>query len=180
VFGLVTSLLSTIFEGIPPLRALWRNVVERKLEVEIKGTEFLGKQRPPEFSVALEDSPGLIPSLPALIAADFALLLLNHRPDRPERLRRAWLEVKRRRWWFWRSTMIRVPVLQRTTQQDLPVGDVLLEPMGSPVEVSCRVMGFLDSSLKRTVPRRSELWLVLDMVGPIRKIQRKIDDLVRD
>ena len=112
---------------------------------------------------------------------DFALRLINHRTDRKERIIGVWLAIKKRHWLLWHKTIARVPVCQRLRSpgEPPPIRNVVLEPLSAPTEIQCRTYDILSDDVPERVPPKSELWLILDMVGPVRRVERKVEDLIR-
>lgn len=126
--------------------------------------------------VAIEDQPAH-PSAQLHFAVRFA----NHRGDRRERVVGARVEFKKRRLWLWRKTITSIQVWERTQRQSggPPITDLAIEPMAAPVEAQCIAEGDFDSDMLRAFPRLFDARLVLDMLGPIRRLERQIMDFKR-
>ena len=162
--------------AVPPLRAIWRRVMEGHLEVDVLPTP---PDTEPSFTVSGggRDVPPTWGLVPAGLYATFRLRLLSHRTDRPERVIGCSLAVKRRRLRFWRQTLLEVPMVRRS---DYGAVNVRLDPLSGPTEIDLVVQDESpDSSL--IIPAEqlngTEIVLVLAMVGPIRKLERKLRDV---
>jgi len=174
----VAQIVDVLLEATPILRGLWRRLLERGIEVTVlPPLDPGGKEREAEPVIEVDRDP--LPAVGRTIYADFALRLINHRTDRKERVRAGRLEIKKPRLFLWRQTVWQAPISGRRPPSAQPPGqpmaNLVLKPMSAPVEVECRVLGKLDEPL----PKRSELWLVLEMIGPIRRVQRKIMNLAQ-
>lgn len=176
------AFIGIFFDSVPFVRNAWRWLWERRMDVEVR--EFVwrdGGREELEYRVDIEESePGDIPWKPHFFAL-FTLYLLNNRTDWKERVIGAWIEIKKRRLYFWRKTLARLPILEVGQGQlhGPPIKDIELEPLSAPIETRCVAEQSLDESLRTALPRLSELWLVLDMVGPVRKLERKLQDTHR-
>ena len=149
----VAAFIGAVFDAVPLLRWAWRSLLERQMEVQIQLTSE-------EYDVQYGEN--------AIIFATIRLRLVNHRTDRKERITGACAALKTRFLWFWRRTIVTVPVTARVGPS---LEDLLLEPQCSPVQLEAWIDGPTgNAKLERTM----ELWLVLDMVGPIRKLERKL------
>ncbi|MEX0800725.1 MAG: hypothetical protein WD379_05875 [Dehalococcoidia bacterium] len=173
----VAAIIGLLFDGVPLLRRAWRWLLERQMEVALLAPMWRSGRDPDmTLQVAIEAPADDQIEMRASIFAHFAMRLVNHRPDRKERIVGAKLALKKHWIILWRRTLVEIPVHQRGQGQLLGpiISDIELEPISSPVEIQCVAQETLDQSLRERLPKRFEMWLVLDMVGPIRKLQRKI------
>jgi hypothetical protein len=170
-----------LLEGIPLIRSVWRRMRERQMEISVVGPiRSAGVPEELEFTLAIEETPEFADFKPSLFTV-FTLRLINHRTDRMERISGAYVSIKKRRLLLWRKTLARAPVHLRGSTDLLGplVTDIPLEPLSAPKQVQCVVQEKFQESLRQQLPQRFELWLELDMVGPVRRVKRKIDDGVR-
>ena len=88
----VATILS-LLDTIPLIRRLWRWLLERHMEIEVKDHKpVIGKTyvvQPPHLVDGVE-----IGTVYALVD----LYLTNHHPDRTERVVGCWAELRTRRW----------------------------------------------------------------------------------
>jgi hypothetical protein len=106
----------------------------------------------------------------------FGLRLLNHRTDRAERILGCYLEVKRSFLFFWRRTLLRVPVRGILSEGSQPVS-LRLEPLSEP---TIRHVMVAETVFGPPLPKRRETYLVLEMVGPIRRLELKMPHVKYD
>ncbi len=116
-----------------------------------------------------DEGPGMRP----WVYMRFTLRLVNHRTDRKERVIGGSVALKRRRLLLWRKTLQEVPLLI----DEVAITDIELPPMSSAIEVDCHASGNVNDS--EAWPSRIEAWIVLDMVGPIRRFERRIETFTR-
>jgi len=158
-------------------------LLERGMEVTIHPHTH------PASGVPMKDAPTFIlaiepPTDPATVRLNpysysvFRLRLVNHRTDRQERVIAARIALKCRRWMFWRRTLFTLPVNDAGRSGSKPV-TALLSAMSAPVEIECKAFADITNLPEWGDVRRVEEWLVLDMVGPIRRIERRIHTFER-
>jgi len=175
-----TSVLA-VLDRIPLIRAFWRWLWERRLEVSW-GPPVWNAGPDPEMKITLgiEDTPGISVNFAPFLLTMFTLRLVNHRTDRMERVIGGCLAIKKRRLFLWRETLATAPIYQRGRSPVQPLlSDVPLPPISPPTEIQCMVQETFDRSLRQTLPRKSEIWLELELVGPVRRFRRKVSDLWR-
>ena len=125
-------------------------------------------------------APDTVTGTPGLVSAILNLRLINHRSDRPERIIGCQAELKKRHLFFWRRTLA---VIQVDTPSStllgvsVPINNIFLEPMGEPQTLVIHIHGPLENI---KMPRRSELVLVFQMVGPMRKYTYKLTDVLHN
>ena len=181
---LVTFLmaLGVGLDGIPFVHTVWRWLLERQLEVDLREFEWRGGDKEKlNFTVTIEpNEPGAVPWRPHFYIR-FALRMVNHRTDRLERVIGARFVIKKRRLYFWRKDVAEIAVLQVGAGQlhGPPITDLMIEAMSAPVEIRCVADEALDEDISDRIPTLSEIWLVLDMVGPIRRWERNVQMLHR-
>ena len=112
----------------------------------------------PEYEVF--SSPDTI----CVAKARFSLRLVNHRVDRPEVIIGARLRLKRKRMVFWSQTLSVIPI------NDERFKYLRLEPQSKPEEIAIDVAGDIPAIL----PKVTYLVLELEMVGPVRRMERKL------
>ena len=164
----IAAAISWFLDTVPFARGLWRWLWERQMEISVKGPTWRdGTEEEFKITVAVEETPGIGDDFDPSIFTHFTLRLLNHRTDRRERITAIRLEVKKPRLFFWRETLARAPVHQRGTSRLVGpvITDIPLEPMSAPVQIQCVVQETFDRSFREKLPVKSEVWLVLDMVG---------------
>ena len=182
IFGLF-SWLGPAFDAIPIVRTGWRWALERGVEVAVLPANWSsGRDDRISLQVAIEPSDdstrfSFLPFIHML----FSLRLTNHRTDRKERIIGVDLAFKKRRAWFWHKTLISVPVCERAASGKLrPITNLELEPMSAPLEWQCRVEHTFDREEDRNIfPQRFEIWLVMNMVGPVRRMERVVEVMHR-
>jgi len=177
----IAEFVGAFFNATPVVRRIWRWLLERQMEVSVIGPMFLGQRENITLSVAIEEPPEGEIKMPPSIVARFALRLVNHRAERKERIIGASLALKKRRLFFWRDSLITIPVHQQGQRTLIgpPISNIELAPLCAPVEVQCVAFHTMDESIRQQAPRRFEMCLVLEMVGPIRRLERKVMDFVR-
>jgi hypothetical protein len=128
----------------------------------IKGTDVAAQVRHDETLDALEKG--------------FALRLVNNSTRRKERIIGASLVIKARRRWLWHNDIITCPVyhMDEWGRKGDEIKDVQIEAMGPVCLLPC-IVNKVPDDLK--LPIKSEIWLRLDMVGPIRRLERRLDTL---
>ena len=169
--------------SIPLIGKAGRWLLERGLEVTIHPPAYpiMGQSlhTEPKFILAVEPStdPAATQVKPYVYSL-FRLRLINHRTDRPERVIAAQVVLKQRRWWCWHETLFELPLLDDSGETGKPV-EVQLQPMSAPLEIDCKALGDIPNLAEWSRARRIEEWLVLDMVGPIRRVERCIHTFER-
>lgn len=154
-----------LLELVPLIRKLIRWLLERQMEVII--SPHFEDSKP--YSVLAPIGEGW-----GGVAAWLDLQLINHRTDRPERIIGCWAELRKNRALFWRKTLAEIPikvVASPTLKRDMPITDILLEPMCKPQTHVIKILGDLKGF---QMPRKSELVIVFRMVGPMRKYVRRL------
>lgn len=182
MLGTLILALGVALEVIPAVRDAWRWLLERELEVGLREFEWQdGEKDELKFRVNIEEpEPGGPPWRPHFYVL-FTLRIVNHRTDRLERVIGARLVIKKRRLFFWRKDIAEVQVLHVGDGQlhGPPIADLPIEALSAPVEVRCIVDETLDEDIRQRLPTLSEIWLVFDLVGPLRRWERNVQMLFR-
>lgn len=180
-FGFLSA-IGLFFDSVPILRSVWRAVLERQLSVEVLPQHFSsGRDDKIIYLVAIERDDERGPER-SFIAIRFALRFINNRTDRKERIIGAYVVMKKRRLWLWKKEILRFPVCERPAPPGdmLPISNIELEPMSAPLEIRCEAeSGSLDPSVRDDFPARFSAFLELDMVGPMRRLTRFMQDFNR-
>ena len=170
----VATILSLLYT-IPLIRRLWRWLLERHMEIEVKDHKpVIGKTyvvQPPHFVDGVQ-----IGTVYALVD----LYLTNHHPDRTERVVGCWAELRTRRWLLWKRTLATIDVGvpdPGDPARHTPITDILIRPVSAPRKVTIQILGNIRDF---TMPRRSELVLILKMVGPIRRLEHQLTRVTHD
>lgn len=168
----IAEIIGTFFDGVPVLRTIWRKMWERGMEVSIE-----------PLSPYVIQWGTLVPA----IYARMRLTFTNHRSDRPERIINCRVELKKRHLLLWKRTLLSIPVhLLASSPADVgpereltkdSILDLKIEPVSPPVSIDIFANG---PSLTNGLPKWSELVLILDIVGPIRRMERTIQRVRRD
>lgn len=169
----IAGFTGLLLDALPIVRTVWRWLLERNLEVRVLPPKWQqGRDKNVVQQVAIEE-PG-----PHFATFHFAARFANHRSDRRERVVEARVEFKKWRLWLWRNTVASVPVYERTVRRSdgPPVDDLPIEPMAAPLEVQWIAEGDLEPS---DFPPWFSAVLVLDMMGPIRRLERHVMDYRR-
>lgn len=153
----ITEYIGVFFDATPIIRRLWRWLIERNMEVEIK-PHFKDTKT---YSIA---APYPAKNLAGGVHSYLDLTIINHNTQRPERIIECWGEIRKNRWLFWKRTLARVDV--ESVPDNKKISNVLLESLGEPKHLTICLSATL-SGFK--LPRKSELVLIFRMVGPIRK-----------
>ncbi len=164
------DIIWAFFDAIPLIRRGWRWLLERHMEVTVKA--HFEDMKPYNIS-----APDLVTGGRGGVYALLDLCLINHSPDRPQRIIGCWAELRKRHLLLWRRTLAKIPVLTRSPnswQLESPIKDIYLELMGEPQTHVINIIGDLEGF---KMPRWWELVLVLKMVGPIREYKRKLTDV---
>jgi hypothetical protein len=111
----------------------------------------------------------------ANVNAKIVVRCINHHHEHRERIIGCRALLKARRLWFWRRTIAEFDVHNDDT--GTPITDILLEPMSSPLDLRLDISG---AEPDVSLPRWSELVLVFDMVGQMRKVQRQLTRVTHD
>ena len=154
------SFLGMVCDATPGVKILWRWMVERPMEISTKLV--------PERCYVTHGKHGSF-------HARFQLRLVNHSTSTPQRIVGCHVNLKRSHCLFWRKTITSALVM--TEHPDRPITDILLQPLSSPLEMDVWVHG---NTGDIALPHKSWLVLVLDMVGPIRKIERELSRVVHE
>ena len=166
-----------LLDATPIARTGWRWLLERQMEIGILPAKWMaGRDEKISLAIGIEPDATGRPAPHPYIHALFGLQLINHRTDRKERVLAVDLAFKRHRAWLWRKTFLAIPVCYRESGGDLrPIENVELEPQSAPVELQCRVEHAVSDGSVRVdmFPNRFEIWLVLRMVGPLRRTERR-------
>lgn len=161
------SAIDITFNAIPLIRGIWRWLLERNMEVIAKPHyEDMGY-----FVYA----PNLVEGFHGSVSAILDLTIINHRTDRLERIIACWVELRKRRCFFWRTTLAKISVNTNSDSDyhlDYPITNITLESMGKPYKRTIRLSGELKDF---RMPRWSELVLIFKMVGPMRKYECRLD-----
>ena len=160
---------------VPFVRRFWRWLWERQMEVTIE-PRYPDLGGPIHTVVTVPDGStdfdggwyeGLI-----------SLTLINNRTDRQERIIGIWPELRTRRLLFWKRTIAigeaHVPDPIAGWPHGRPVTDLLLQPMSAPAMIVLNVGGSF-KGIK--LPKKSEIVLVFKMVGPMRRMTRKLTEV---
>jgi len=166
----VGDILSGCIDGSPLVRVLWRWLLERDMEVRIEGWD-LGNHCTPVYEVNVGESP--------TIFAMFKLIFVNHRTDRGQRILRAQVVLKKYHLWLWSKTMCGTPLTVEDRSGGLtirpsPFENFVLERQSPEYEFYIWTSGPLTYPVMR-LPKRMFLELELDMVGPMRKVRRRLE-----
>lgn len=161
-----------ILNIIPLIRDLLNWILERRLEVEVTP-----HWEDMSFGVS---APNQIPGFRGGVSAYLDLKLINHSSKRPERIIACWAELRKRRLVFWRRTLSVIPVEMQSPddwQVDIPISDIYLPPLSAPQTYFIKVVGDFENF---EMPRKSELVLILRMVGQIRKHTHKLTVVIHE
>ena len=109
-----------------------------------------------------------------VISVWIGLRMVNHRTDRPEHIVGCSVELKRRYLLLWHKTIVNIPV--RVNHDKTPWKEVFLEPMSRSHTVA---LNALSAFTNIELPKRSDLFIVLDLVGPIKKMERLLQHIER-
>ena len=181
----ILEAIGAFLDGFPLIRGIWRRLRERQMEVEFHSPN----SELPSFNPRVENddpivSVGVHPANPHIYAW-LNLAIVNHRTDRPERVQSIELHLKKRRLWFWRSTIATADVLEHSYSagardfQTVPLRDWLIDPLSARQTKGIMAEGKIPIHPK-SLPRR--MWLVLHfrMVGPMRHMTRELKDISHD
>jgi hypothetical protein len=150
------------------------------LEVEVLPHKWSdGRKEEPILQLAIEPP---FQFTAGYIYLDFDLVLTNHRTDRKERIIKARLALKEKRFKFWRRTVIEFPVRQQvyiTGPTEASLENIELEPLSAPREVYVHMSANIEKDACKAMPRFIEAWLVLDLVGPVRHLKKRIHSWIR-
>ncbi len=162
----VVEVTSTILQGVPLARTIARSIRERGLEVKVEaGSDYVIQYGDPTSK------------WPPAIYADLRITLTNHRTDRPERIIGCHLELKRKVLFLWSRTILSVLLRNRVGNADK--FDIELPAMSSPTSIEVVAFGPGLAS-KESAPKYSDLMLVLQLVGPIRRMERRLTKVTHD
>lgn len=166
----MVAVLSTVLELLPYVRDVWRRFVERGLEITIE-------PRSPYHLMSLATAGDL--GAPWWLRGTMLMSAVNHRSDRLERVIGAHVDWRARRLKLWRRTIARVRVYIDQAPGREEVADIELPPMSKRHEVKL----IFDDNVnlaEHGLPAWSELVLALDLVGPIRKVERSLTGVSHD
>lgn len=152
------SAISFSLEGLPLLRTLWRWMMERGFEIQIN----------PQGQYELRDPNEEVPSW---MYGRMNLVLINHRTDRLERVIGAQVLLKRRAFWLWHRTIISTPLRLVVGTSRRAITNIEMKAVSEPYAAE---VSFEDSPDAEQFGRRMDVILELQMVGPIRRIERRL------
>ncbi|MCH8008133.1 MAG: hypothetical protein IIC91_04655 [Chloroflexi bacterium] len=143
------------------------------MEIRIEPlTEYIIQYEVPDERNKIADIP--------VIHVKLRLTFINHRTDRRERIIGANLLLKRRHLLLWKRTVATVPMRAYEgnvyAQRDWNID---LEPTSSPITIEAEAIGQGLIEGKQKIPKRMKLFISFDMVGPIRRLERKLIDVKR-
>jgi hypothetical protein len=178
----VAQAIGYLFDGMPIVRNAWRWLLERQLEVEILPQLWSsGRDSEIVHLVAIERDDQRGAANP-FIVLHFALRFVNHRSDRKERVIGAHVVFKKKRLWLWKKEILRIPICRRPgpTQTMEPISNIEIEPMSAPLEIQVYAeSGPLEPAVRDLFPGRFNAYVVLNMVGPMRRLERFMMDFKR-
>lgn len=137
-------------------------LVPKNLEIRVIASRYLDK--PPYYSL----TPG------HSLTAIFGLVLVNHSTETKEHIASASLSLKQRRWLIGSKTLFSLPLEIQGYPNDHPFEDVEIEPQ-SKREFTFNFHKGIPAI--KPFPRRSKLMLVLEMIGPNRKIEYELEEI---
>ena len=173
-FSAITGFLALV----PIIRDVVRWLFGPKVQVQV-GPYYPDLGNP--YSVVLPGTPMAEGSSVLVeygsIYAFLSLRLINHRTDRAERIIGCWVELRRRKLHFWWTRLVTAEAyVQQPGGQRNPLHQ-LLEPLGAPVTIPLEVRGTFDKTIN--VPKMSYLVLVLETVGPVRKLEHVLTTVTK-
>lgn len=171
--------MPSFLDAVPFVRRLWRHKMEQGLEVTFHNPSYNlpfygarirsgGEEDKPICYVIVAPSN---PSILAWVACEF----INHRNDRKGLVLGASLHLKRKRLLFWSRTLAKAGFLIHSSEgpgRD-PRLNIEIPPMSSPVIVGLRAEGPIEYPLSK-LPRRMTLDVEFKMVGPLRRVVRRL------
>jgi len=168
--GLLT-VVGLALDAVPLIRTLWRWVQERQMEVRIEPI------RDYVIQYAVPNERNKIPDIP-VIDAKLRLTFINHRTDRRERIIGCSLLLKQRHLIFWKRTIVDIPMRAYEGNINLPrPWDFELAPTSSPFTIEAEAVGQGFVEGQQQIPKRMEMFISFEMVGPIRRLERKLSNV---
>lgn len=185
MMGMLLTLAQAIgylSDGTPIVRSVWRWVLERQLDMEILPQLWPGGRDGEIVHVVAIERDDQRGALNPFIVLHFALRFVNHRSDRKERVIGAHVVFKKKRLWLWKKEILRIPICKRPEprQEIEPISNIEIEPMSAPLEIQMYAeSGPLEPAVRDLFPGRFNAYVVLDMVGPMRRLERFMMDFKR-
>lgn len=142
------------------------SVKNKNLEIGINPSKYLDDS--PFYSIAPGHS----------ITAIFGLVLLNHSTEQKANIASAHLILRTRKWVIGKTNLFSVPLEIQSHPNDYPLKDIVLEPQSKTEELPISVHGLIP--VISSFPRKSELVLVLEMVGPTRRVEHILEKIKHD
>lgn len=165
----IIGIIGLLFNAMPIIQKVWQKYIGRTMEITIKAHyEDMGSP----YTVTVSED-GTSVGIYALLD----LRLVNHSPNRAERIIECWAEL-RKRYSLRHRVVARFPVLNKIPTDVLPavaLRNVYLEPISRPQTLLINIIG--DCKNIR-MPKRSELIIVFKMVGPIRRLEYKLTNII--
>jgi hypothetical protein len=153
----------------PLFRHIWRWLWERQMDMSFHS---------PTANFGPPDDGPIISLFPKEFGVWMGVKMVNNRTDRRERIIGASVHLKQRFLWFWRKTLIEVPLRHSDPSNPAApenslklVSNIELEP------ISERVWVVLEGSAPFNIPQQMwpnylEVVIEFSMVGPMRKYGR--------
>ena len=151
---------------LPVIGWLGRKILERDMDVQMVDHP-VGSTKIDKFIQVGYDEGNRRLS----VSTFFGLRLVNHRTDRIERVIGCSLELRYRRWLVRKRTLRTIPV--RVGHDDRDWQEVELPKQSSPTTIPLKSIEWFEDA--PPPPRRYKLVLVLDMVGPVRRVERTME-----
>lgn len=107
------------------------------------------------------------------IYARFRLRLVNHGTSWPLRVIGCSLVLKKPHWGLWSKRLVEVPALNGITAEPI---DLFVPPFSPPTEVDVQADALMNLG---ELPRWFHVAIVLDTVGPMRRIERRLPFEIR-
>ena len=107
-----------------------------------------------------------------LFCARILAKLINHRMDRNELILSCTLHLKRRRWLLWKQSLFSMDLTMLHDQ--VPLNTVLLGSLCDPMKLEITGEAIVPILNLVPMPNQMDCYLTFKMVGPIRRIERKV------
>ena len=112
------------------------------------------------------------------LTAIFKLEIVNHNTSYKLNIKSIQIALQTRRWFGRKQVLFSVPLEELATQGNHEVRDIVIEPQAKPIEL--HILTTKGIPVIRHFPRKSRLMLVLELVGPVRRVEYKLHDLRHD